>query len=344
MAKTITVTIIGLDRTGSSVALALRRCNRNDRAAQHFEVNGADPRPGILEIAKRAKICDRLERNPAAAAGGRDIVVLALPLPEQRRAWQGLAETLQPGAVVLDMAQLKAPAARLAQDYLPAEAHLVQVTPIVNARYLFDGLDDAEHAAEDLFDDSNMLLMPTANCSRAAIELAGDFSTLLGATPHFMDPLEHDSLIAATVDLPALLGVASFHSLSLSPGWNDLQRMTNPPFGRLTHQLYDRHPDDLRDQWLHNREPLLRWLDTLLATLQQARTALADEDRDALEALLTRAEEEYSAWINRRSSNRWDADERQSSLPSPSSMLMSGLMGDFLSKRMRGDNHSEDER
>lgn len=344
MTKTITVTIIGLERTGSSVALALRRCNQRDRAAQRFTTRGADPRPGILEDARKAKICDRFERSPAAAARDSDVVVLALPLPDQRAVWQGLAESLQPGAVVLDMAQLKAPALDLAREFLPAEAHLVQATAVVNARYLFDGRDDAAHAAEDLFDEGSILLMPAADCSRAAIELASDFSTLLGATPHFMDPLEHDSLIAATVDLPALLGVASFHSLSRSPGWNDLQRMTNPPFGRLTHQLFDRHPDDLRDQWLHNREPLLRWLDGLLGTLQQARQALADEDRDALEALLTGAEEEYSAWINRRSNNRWDADERGSGMPAPSSMLMSGLLGDFLSRRMRGDNHNEDER
>ena len=342
MAKTITVTIIGLDRTGSSVALALRRCNRNRRAPQHFEVRGADPRPGILETAKRAGICDRIERNLASAARDRDIVVLALPMPEQGQAWQALAGNLQAGAVVLDMAQLKAPASRLAQEHLPEDAHLVQATPVVNARYLFDGVDDADHAAEDLFDDGNMLLMPATDCSRAAVELASDFSTLMGATPHFMDALEHDTLSAATVDLPALLGVASFHCLSHSPGWNDLQRLTNPPFGRLTHQLFDRHPDDLRDQWLHNREALLRWLDDLLVTLQQARGALADGDRDALEALLTGAEEEYSAWINRRSNNRWDADERKSDLPSPSSMLMSGLMGDFLSRRMRGNDNGDD--
>ena len=342
MTRTITVTIIGLERTGSSVALALRRCNQREKAAQHFEVSGADPRPGILETARKAKLCDKTERNPAAAARGRDIVVLALPVTEQRRVWEGLADSLQPGAVVLDMALLKAPAFRLAQELLPAEAHLVQMTPVVNARYLFDGLDDAEHAVADLFDDSSMMLMPAPACSRAAVELASDFSTLLGATPHFMDALEHDSLIAATVDLPALLGVASFHSLARSPGWSDMQRLTNPPFGRLTHQLFDSHPDDLRDHWLHNREPLLHWLDALLATLQQTREALASEDRDALEALVTGAADDYSDWINRRSNNRWDADERDSSRPSPSSMLMSGLMGDFLSKRLRGDNHKED--
>ena len=342
MTQTITLTIIGLERTGSSVALALRRCNRREKAAQHFEVTGSDPRPGILETAQRAKPCDKIGRHPADAARGRDIVVLALPITEQRRVWQGLAEALQPGAVVLDMALLKAPAFRLAQEYLPAEAHLVQLTPVVNARYLFDGRDDAEHAAEDLFDDSSMMLMPAPDCSRAAIELAGDFSTLLGATPHFMDAQEHDSLIAATVDLPALLGVAGFYSLARSPGWQDLQRLTNPPFGRLTHQLFDTHPDDLRDRWLHNREPLLRRLDALQEVLQQTRSALAGADRDALEAMLTQAEEDYSAWINRRSNNNWDADEERSRTPSPSSMLMSGLMGDFLSRRLRGHNHHED--
>ena len=342
MTKTITVSIIGLERTGSSVALALRRCNRRENAAQHFEITGADPRPGILETAKKAKLCEKLARDVAAAARGRDIVVLALPLTEQKGAWQGLARGLQPGAVVLDLALLKGPALSLAQELLPEEAHLVQMTPVVNARHLFDGLDDAEHASEDLFDKSSMMLMPAPDCTRAAVELASDFSTLLGATVHFMDPLEHDSLMAATVDLPAVLGVAGFRSLARSSGWTDMQRLTNPPFGRLTHVLYDTHPDDLRDRWLHNREPLLRRLDDMLETLQQTRDALAEADRDALEALLDESSGEYSAWINRRHNNRWDEDERKSRTPSPSSMLMSGLMGDFLSRRLRGENHNED--
>jgi len=342
MTRTITVAIIGLERVGSSVALALRRCNQRENAAQHFEITGADPRPGILQTAKQAKLCERCERSVATAARGRDIVVLALPVTEQRGVWQGLADALQPGAVVLDLAQLKVPALRLAQEWLPAEAHLVHMTPVVNARYLFEGLDDGAHAAEDLFDGSSMMLMPAPDCSRAAVELASDFSTLLGATVHFMDPAEHDSLVAATVDLPALLGVAGFHSLSHSAGWNDLQRLTNPPFGRLTQPLFDVHPDDLRDQWLHNREALLRRLDALLDTLQQTRAALAETDRDALEAMLTGASDEYSAWINRRNRNQWDADEREARGPSPSSMLVSGLMGDFLSRRLRGDNHNKD--
>jgi prephenate dehydrogenase len=226
---------------------------------------------------------------------------------------------------------------------LSKEAHLIGITPILNPRYLFDEVDDTLHAHADLFDKGTMLLMPSVKANRDAVELASDFSVLLGATPHFADAVEHDSLAAMTEGLPGLLAVASFYMLSRSRGWNDAQRLTNPSFGRLTHQLFDTHPDDLRDLWLNNRDNLLRQVDDLLTTLQTFRGLLAKADRDALEAALIQSSDAYSAWINRRHSAKWEDDSGQSKAPSFASTMMSGLMGGLLSKRLQGRKNGEDE-
>ena len=337
MAEKITVTIIGLGRIGASIGLALDRYNRKGNTAHAFEVVGVDDRPAVLQEAEKMGAVTKTMHNIYNAVRDRDIVVLALPFAEVRSTYQTIGDGLRAGAVVVDMSPLKMPSIQWAKDSLSAGAHMVGATAVVNPRYLHDGLDDTEHATADLFDKGNMMLMPAPSCIREAVELASDFATILGAQVHFMDPMEHDSLIAATDGLPNLLGVMSFYTLSRNPGWGDIQRLTNPPFGRLTHQLFDTHPDDLRDMWLLNKDSMVNYVDSLIDSLQEVRGVLASDDRDALEAVLTEAADEYSAWVNRRHNNQWDKSEGNLGTPSTGDSLMTSLMGGFISRKLRSD-------
>lgn len=340
--STVTVAILGLGRVGASIALALKRYNQKKDAQHNFQVTCAEMRAGIREDAQKVGLTERIEHNLFSAAQNRDIVVLALPYADMQSAYKEIGGEIRAGAVVLDMSALKQPSLEWAQKHLHKEAHLVGLTPILNPQYLFDGLEDTLHARADLFDKGNMLVMPSPSCIKEAVELAADFSTLIGSSPHFFDPAEHDSLMALTEGLPALLGMVSFYLASSNPGWHDAQRLTNPAFGRLTRPLYDTHPDDLRDQWMYNRESLVRQVDEFMAALQKFRAVLAKGDRDALEAALVESSDQYSAWINRRHNARWDEDKTEQS-HSFGNMLASGLMGTFLSRRLQGDKNRDGE-
>src|SRR5690606_11014175 len=336
MAQTITVTIIGLGRLGASVGLALQRYNKKGNTPHKFDITGVDERPAMLAEAEKMGAVSKTARNLYSAVHDRDIIVLTQPYAEVRRTNQAIGKDIRAGGVVLDFSPLKMPSIRWAKEYPSDESHMVGLTPVVNPRYLYDGLDDTEHAAADFFDKGSMMMMPSPSCIREAVELAGDFSSLLGATIHFMDPMEHDSLIGATLGLPTLLGVMSFYTLSHNAGWGDLQRLTNPPFGRLTHALFDTHPDDLRDLWLNSRDSLTHQIDDLIQKLYDVRQALAQEDHNTLEAVLTDAADQYSAWINKRHNNKWDDSIQSIPTPSTGETLMTGLMGGALVRRLRG--------
>lgn len=337
---TVSVAILGLGRTGASMGLALKRYNERKDATHAFVVTYADTRAGIREDVKTIGL-DKVERDVFSAAVNQDIVVIALPYADVGAAYKILGKELRAGAVILDTSPLKQPSLAWAKQYLRPETHLVGITPILNPKYLFDGLDDTLHAQADLFDNGNMLLMPSVTCIKEAVELASDFSTLLGAKPHFVDSVEHDSLVAVTEGLPSLVGLAVFYMMMKSGGWNDTQRLTNPTFGRLTHQLYDTHPDDLRDSWLLNRDNLVRQIDDLMGTLQTFRNLLAQNDKVALESALIEASDIYSAWINRRFNAKWDEKETAASSQSIGNMLMTGFMGSFLSRRITGDKNGD---
>jgi prephenate dehydrogenase len=339
MAKTISVTIIGLGRLGASIGLALQRYQRKGNTPHTFEIIGVDERPAVQDEAQKRGAVGKVARSLYSAAQERDIIILALPYADVQRAYQTIGDAVRPGAVVLDLSPLKMPSIQWAKTYLNKDAHLVGLTPVVNPQYLYDGLDDTEHAAEDLFDKGSMMLMPSPSCIREAVELASDFASLLGARVHFMDPMEHDSLMGATLGLPTLLGVMTFYTLSQNAGWGDIQRLTNPPFGRTTHALFDTHPDDLRDLWLNNRDSLVHYLDAMLTQLHDLRQVLAQSNQAALEAVLTHSADAYSTWVNRRYNNTWETDPNKSQIPSPSQTFMTGLMGGALANRLRGDKN-----
>ncbi len=340
---TVSVAILGLGRIGASIGLALQRYNTRKDAQHNFEVSYADTRPGIREDAQKLGLADKISRDVIGSAANKDIVVLALPYADVQTAYRGLGKEMRSGAVLLDSSPLKQPSIEWAKTYLSSDIHLVGITPIINPKYLYDGLDDTEHAAVDLFDSGNMLLMPGATCIKEAVELAADFSTLLGSKPHFVDPAEHDSLIAVTEGLPAVIGAAAFYMMVNSSGWGDIQRFTNPSFGRLTHHFHDTHPDDMRDFLLQNRHNLVRQVDELTTALQAFRTILAQDDRQTLESALVDMGAAYDTWINHRYNAQWDDEKNLVKNPSFGSMLMGGIMGTYITKRVTGNKDGDEE-
>lgn len=338
---TITVGILGLGRTGTSIGLALKRYNARKDAQQQFVITAFDSNDASTATARSMNAVDQIARTPADAAADRDIVVIALPYGEVQGAYRAISSTLRPGVVILDASPLKLPSMGWAEKYLSAEAHLVGITPVLNSKYLFDGVDDTEHAAPDLFDKGTILLTPSASSATDAVELASGFSELLGASAHFVDPAEHDAWIAATEGLPALLGVAAFQTLRTSKSWGDAQRAGNPSLGRLTHHLFDTHPDDLRDLLLQDRHNLVHQIDELVETLRTLRGILAANDRAALEEAIIGSADDYSAWLNRRQNGRWDPNAAQDK-PQARDVLMGGFLGGYLTKRLRGGKDESD--
>ncbi len=338
--STITVSILGLGRVGASIGLALKRYNAGKGAKHRFEVVGIDSRGGVEGAAQKLGAVDSTPRSVVDAARNRDIVVLALPYSEAQAAYRVIGSELRPGAVVLDLSPLKLPSIKWAEAHLPETAYMVGATPILNPKYLFDGLDDVDHAAADLFDGGTFLLMPATNAPKDAVELATDFASVLGASAHFMDAGEHDGVSAATEGLPALLGLAIFRMLEKGDGWGDSQRVTNPAFGRQTHHLDDTHPDDLRDVLYNNRQSLVTYIDELQQTLFELRTVLDKGDRDALEVALVDSAQAYQRWLSRRRRDKW---EDSPTVVKPTNSLMTGMMGGFLSNKLRKSTDNDED-
>jgi cyclohexadieny/prephenate dehydrogenase len=329
----LSVGIIGLGRLGLSVGMSLHRYNTSPNANNRFTLYGSDLRPRVEKFARNTGIFESIGSQHDAASH-RDLVVLDTTYANLRETFRAIAPSLRDGCVVLDLSPLKQPSIEWSSDF-SSEVYLVGATPVLNPVYLWDGLDDTEHAAPDLFDGGTFMLAPSPSAERDAVELVTQVVSILGAAVHYVDPAEHDGVIAAEHGLPALLGIAAFRALTSMPGWSEARRITNPSFARLTHHLMDTHPDDMRDMLLHNRENTLRYLDATMAALNELRDVLAEGDRDAVEAALVDAEKQYQRWVSGRSSGKWDEEDAPQF--SASDTLLSGMLGGFLAGRLRGN-------
>jgi prephenate dehydrogenase len=331
--STLTITILGLNRVGASVGLALKRYVKKG-GKYRFDLVGHDFNSDNEKQALKMGAVDRVERKPFDAVRNADLVVLGVSYEDVEETYRSIRGDLRDGVVILDASPLKTPSLDWAKKHLKPDHHLVGITPILNPRYLFKPEDDLEQAQEDLFDDSTILLTPSVVCIKEAVDLAFNFCQILGSKPRFLDPLEHDAMLSQTVQLPRLLGTALFYSLMNRQNWNDIKWFTNPAFGVLTRPLFDIHPDALRDEFAANADTLARALDSYIATLQEFSASLKARDVDAIEAAVVSASKEYESWINSRYRADWDSASKPAE-PGTSS-FMQGLLGSALADRLSG--------
>ena len=340
----VNVAIIGLDRVGTSFGLALKRYEGRSGASHDFTIIGSDLSGEAMKAAKKLNAIDNFHRQLLKAVDNADLILLNTPYALVEDHYERMGPALKPGAVVLDLTPLKDRSNHLAaQHFRKANsegqvAYALGITPIVRATGLYEADHSAECAQADLFDEMEVFIAPDAGCPSEVIALAEDVISLVGAQPRFIDPHEHDGLIAATEGLPALLGAAMFYMLQGSDGWRELRRMVNPNLAITFQNLRYDKPEDLLELSVENRDNLLRHLDAYINTLGEVREALAsDEGPEAMEALLSVVYEQFNHWDIKRHSGKWDEKPQVETRPGPL-----GPMGNVFGFGGRRQRDNED--
>lgn len=221
MAKPI-ITIIGLGLVGASMGLGLQR------EAGNFEIVGHDRQPEIAQEARRLGAVQRVEWNLFNACEGAELILLSVPIPELETLLPLLADELKPGTLLLAIGNLLQPAIASADKHLPAGVHFVASHPIVTSS------GTTSNARGDLFDKAVFALAPGVNTDPDALQLASDFVERVGATPLFVDALEHDGVIAGVEQLPMLLAAVMMRFNSHGAGWREARRLAGRHFASAT--------------------------------------------------------------------------------------------------------------
>jgi prephenate dehydrogenase len=298
--KAQTVTIIGLDRIGGSIGMAIRARDVG------LTVVGHDAQRSNGKKALEMGAVDEMNRNLVNAATAADILVLNLPITELEGTLKAIGPDVQEHTLVMDLADLKEPGKAWSEQYLE-QGHYIGATPVVAADALADGRTGIEAARGDLFTGSLFCIIAAASVEPMAIETAKNFGSILGAAPYFLGPEEYDSLMQGISTMPSLVAVATFLAVTQTSAWRDMLRFAGLPFSLSISSL---EKSDLAALALHDREASLRWLDAVLAELQTVRRWVAEGDEERLSLILDDLALKREKWLlTRRDIGQADDDK-----------------------------------
>ena len=311
------VTIIGLGLIGTSMGLALQTSELVEQIVGH------DKNRLASNQAKSLGAVDKVDWNLVSACERADLVILAIPLDAIEPTLAAIGPDLRRGCVVMDTASIKQPVLAAAARTLPEGVHFVGGNPIPGRTIEGSG---TEGARADLFRGGVFCVVPAARTDGSAVKLVSDLVTVLGATPLFLDAVEHDGLLAGVDHLPGLVALALLEMTTGQPTWRELRKMAGPAFEVATRA----GSGDGASQaavYHANRENLLRWLDSLSGTLREVRRMVA-EDSTELAEHLTKAEAERQSWLADWQVGRWQEGPGTEMPERPG--LLEGFLGGFI--------------
>lgn len=298
---TVQITIIGLGQIGASIGLAL------GEKEELFQRVGHDKDRKIAGSVKKMGAIDRFEANLPSAVRDADIVLLALPMDQIKETLSFIAEDLREDVVVMDTGPVKEVVAAWVAELLPPKRHYVGLTPVVNPNYLLEAESGLDSAHPDLFRGSLLGIVTPSQTPSEAVKLAADLARLMGASPLFVDPVEIDSLMAATHILPQLMSASLLNATVDQPGWREARKVAGRAYAEVTSPTVQLgEPQALRTSVLLNRQNVLRVLDSLVASLQAIRNDIENDDSESLEERLERARIGRELWWRQRQNPDWD--------------------------------------
>ena len=318
--RDIRLTIIGLGCIGTSLGLACKA------AGLPVHIVGHDKEPRHTQQALRRKAIDKGAWNLPRSVSKADLVVLSIPFSEIKDTLRYIAEDLRPNAVVMDTSPLMEPVLTWARELLPAHVHFVSGHPVVR-----DVLSGPEHARADLFQGEFFALCPAVESEAAAVQLVVDMITAIGARPLFLDPAEHDSMMAAVEQLPRLLALVLGSAVIGQPSWQDMQRLAGGQFEAATYTASS-SAEGMVAEFLANREHLFYWLGVVQEAIARWRQELADEKAaSGLTETVETVLDARAAWVHRALTRQWEAPERAA----PRYSFVDWLFGQGLARRWR---------
>ena len=320
------ITIVGLGFIGGSIGLALHQ------AEVEFEIIGHDRERVAANQARKIGAVDKADWNLISACEDADLIVMAIPVGGIKDTLAATGPYLKSGCLITDTASIKAPVVEWAEEILPEEVHFVGGDPIVGNAGTVEGIDAAR---ADLFSGAVYCLTPAAGAAPDAVRLASDFVYLLGGKPYFLDPLEHDGLMAGVDHLPFVLSAALLGITTESPSWREMRRLAGGAFESAIH-FVSADATTYRDACLVNRENIARWIDACSGRLGELKETILAGDAEKLEQVFEEAMIARQRWLRAREAGDWEAQS------SPEMPTMTGFMGQLFGLGRLGRRKKQD--
>jgi prephenate dehydrogenase len=264
------VAVLGVGLIGGSVAAAARA------SGVAAELVGYAP-GGDAHHAQALGLIDTVAPDPASAAQGSDLVVIAAPIPALSGLLGEIAARLAPHALVTDTASTKRSVIEAARAAMgPAFARFVAAHPIAGAE-----THGPAAARAELFEGCVALLCPEPETDPLALERVAQFWSALGARVAQMGAGRHDRLFAEVSHWPHAAVFALCGAIASGPQAEEALRFAGAGL-RDTTRIGASSAALWADILLDNREAVLDCAQAFERELRAMIDALRGEDRQAL--------------------------------------------------------------
>jgi len=272
------VALIGIGLIGSSLARVLRRDSPGTVIA------ACARRVETLDAVRRLDIADEATDDPAAAARGADLVVLATPLSAYGEVARRIAPALKPGAILTDVGSVKETVLREVGPLVPPGVHFVPGHPVAGTEH-----SGPESGFAELFRDRWCILTPPPETAPEAVAKVTRLWETAGMRVVTMAADHHDKVLAMTSHLPHLI---AYTIVSTATGlYEDLKSeviaFSAGGFRDFT-RIAASDPVMWRDIFLRNREAVLEMLQRFNEDLTTLQRAIRWGEADTLEEHFTR--------------------------------------------------------
>ncbi|MCI4644802.1 MAG: prephenate/arogenate dehydrogenase family protein [Hyphomonadaceae bacterium] len=275
------IAIVGIGLIGGSIARAARETG----AAGEVRLFDAS-----ADVRAKATTLDlgTVFDSAAEAVAEADCVFLCVPSGAIGKAAEAVGPALQQGAILTDVASVKAEVAAAMQAHAPEGVHVIPGHPIAGTE---QSGPDAGFAS--LFQRAWHILCPLedqGDAYNAAVDRLALFWQMLGAEVERMPLARHDRVLAITSHLPHLIAYnivsTAYDMESVDEG--EVVKYSAGGFRDFT-RIAASDPTMWRDVFLNNREAVLECLGRFSEDLAALQRAIRHGDGDLLFREFTRA-------------------------------------------------------
>ena len=272
------VALIGIGLIGSSLARVLRRDSPGTVIA------ACARRVETLDAVRRLDIADEATDDPAAAARGADLVVLATPLSAYGEVARRIAPALKPGAILTDVGSVKETVLREVGPLVPPGVHFVPGHPVAGTEH-----SGPESGFAELFRDRWCILTPPPETAPEAVAKVTRLWETAGMRVVTMAADHHDKVLAMTSHLPHLI---AYTIVSTATDLEEDLKSEVIAFSAGGFRDFTRiaasDPVMWRDIFLRDREAILEMLQRFNEDLTTLQRAIRWGEADTLEEHFTR--------------------------------------------------------
>jgi len=288
----INLTVIGLDRTGVSIGLALGKTH------EEMQRTGFDLDHKKIEAAKKYQAFDQVVVKLEDAVKLADLILIDLPLDEVKDIFSRIAPWIKKDAVLLYFSALPAETAGWAKKLLPENVYYAALTPALNPKYIEDFDQATPHV--DLFEKSEILISHFPSIPPKVIQIAADLTAMLGATPCFADLAEVDGLQTIAQFLPLISAAAVMAEAANEPGWKDASQLAGNALANATHLLNSIVEENQGQVLVEDQENSLRVIVNLQNSLAKLAQLVQAGDGQKLQDYLDSLRMERENWLAKR--------------------------------------------